>query len=119
MSDAPQQSVSEAFDGLLAGIAALPDSLTIPIEPPIAFQGANYTQIVLREPKIDHVRQAQEQLRSGQNIPHNETNYRMHLVSKVAGVPFPVVQQMGVSRINAAMAFLNLFMFAGLGTGSI
>lgn len=119
MSDNPQQSVSEAFDGLLAGLAALPDSLTIPIEPPIVWQGTTCSQLVLHEPKIDHVRQAQEQLRNGASMPHNETNYRMHLIAKVSGVPFPVVQQMGVSRINAAMAFLNLFMFAGLGTGSI
>jgi hypothetical protein len=106
-----------ALHEVVDGLANLPASLTIPLDPPIEHAGGTYNQIVLQEPKADQVRQAEEQLRAGAHIPHNQTNFRMHLVSKVAGVPFAVAQQMGVARLNMAMGYLNLFLAYGRGTG--
>ena len=107
----------EAFSELLAGLEQIPASLTIPIDPPVNFGGADYAQIVLREPTVDEVRQAEEQLRFGRT-PHAVRNYEIHLVSKCSGVPLPVIQKMGVSRVLAAMAYISIFLGVGRGTGA-
>lgn len=112
-----QIDLTGALHEVVDGLANLPASLTIPLDPPIAHAGTSYTQIILQEPKADQVRQAEEQLRAGAHIPHNQTNYRMHLISKVSGVPFAVAQQMGIARLNTAMGYLNLFLAYGRGTG--
>lgn len=119
MSDAPDVDVRSAFEALVAGIADLPATLTLPIEPAIRHQGADYTRIELREPKADQVRRAEEQLRSGPGLPHNRRNYEIQLVSAVAGVPFAVAQQMGVATLNVAMGYLDAFLAYGRGIGGI
>ena len=111
--------IQAAFESLAAGIAELPSSFTLPIDPPIPHSGTAYDQIILREPKADHVRKAEEQLRNGPHLPHNRRNYEMHLVANVSGAPFAVVQQIGVARLNVAMAYLNSFLDYGQGTGAI
>src|ERR1700743_2703075 len=85
------------FAEMLAGINELPASFTVPIEPPIKFNGVDYAELVLREPSTDQVRRAEEQLKFGE-MPHARRNYIMHLIANVSGVPFPVVQKMGVAH---------------------
>lgn len=109
-------NTDEIFADLLAGLGQMPASLTIPLEPAISFGGTDYTQIMLREPTSDEVRQAEEQLRFGRT-PHAMRNYEMHLVAKAAGVPLPVVQKMPVSRVQAAMMYISIFLGAGRATG--
>ncbi len=113
-TDAPD--ISGALFSLVEGLSEIPESFTVPIAP-IAHAGTTYTEIVLREPKSDHVRRAQEQLRTGPSLPHNVTNYEMHLIANVSGAPFEVVRQMGVARRRVAMTYLDLFLGYGPGIG--
>lgn len=110
-------TADELFAELLEGIGELPSSLTIPLSPEITFGQQTFAELILREPTADQVRQAEEQLRTGPHMPSNQRQYQMHLISKVADVPYPVVQKMPIARLNVAMAFLNLFLSVGPGIG--
>jgi hypothetical protein len=86
----------------------VPPSKTITFAEPIRFDGRDYTEIVLREPRIGEMRQANEQLRNGVTSAALD-NRAMHLISKVTGIPFPVVERLPVSAANEAMVYLGLF----------
>lgn len=93
-----------------------PASYTIEIDPPVTFSGGEYKQLVLREPKAGEVRQADEQLRLGVT-QHALDNRNIHLIAKVAGVPVPVVELLGVTRVKIAMAYIDPFLAYGPETG--
>lgn len=108
-----------ALQELLAGVAELPSSLTIPLEPPIEIPGiGKYDQLVVREPTADEVRQAEEQLRAGEHLPHARRLYQIHLVAKCSGAPVPIVQKLGVAKLQIAYGYVSLFLGAGLGIGA-
>lgn len=112
-----QVSAEQAFADLLQAVADYPASLSIPLVPPVTFDGREYAEITLREPTAEEVRQAEEQLRVGAMLPHAQRNYKIHLVQRASGAPLAVVSKMGVGRLEAAMAYLNLFLRVGQGTG--
>ena len=89
--------------------AEIPSSYTVTLDPPVKYDGRDYRELVLREPRAGEVRQADEQVRNGATMS-NLRNREHHLIAKVSGVPFPVVEQAGVSRITLAMAYLNRFL---------
>lgn len=95
--------------------AEIPPSFTVTLSAPIKVDGREYAELVLREPRQSELRQAQEQLRVGGL--HAVTNYETHLISKVAGVPVPVVEQVGVSRVVLAMRYISRFLDSGQATG--
>jgi Phage tail assembly chaperone proteins, E, or 41 or 14 len=101
----------------LIDLPELPEpSFTIDLEPPVVWNGGEFKQLVLREPRTGEVRQADEQLRGG--ITQAGLQLRsIHLVSKVSGVPVPVIELMGISRLNLAMAYLGPFLNFGPKTG--
>lgn len=119
MTDEIPPDILAAFEALAAGIAEVPASFTLPLDPPIPHSGTTYSEITLREPKADQVRRAEEHLRNGPLLPHNRRNYEMHLVANVSGAPFAVVQQIGIARLNVAVSYLNAFLGYGQGTGLI
>lgn len=86
--------------------------LIIPIDPPIEFQGAQYTQIVLREPTIDQKRAASEHIRNGMNAA-TVVLYEQHLISLVSKAPVGVVGQLKVGVLNRAMTYLDFFLNDG------
>lgn len=94
----------------------LPATFSLELAKPVTFDGREFTTLVLREPRVKEVLQADEQLRHGVN-PGSLRNREIHLVSKVAGVPLPVVEQINISALNAAMAYLNPFLNGGPETG--
>lgn len=94
----------------------IPPTLTIPIDPPVAFEGREYGQIILREPRAGQVRQADEQVRGGVTMAAMRTREH-HLVASVSGLPFPVVERLPVSRVTLAMEYLNRFLAVGRQTG--
>jgi len=112
-----QVSAEQAFADLLQGLSDFPPQLSIPLVPAITFDGREYSEITLREPTAEEVRQAEEQLRVGAMLPHARRNYQIHLVQRASGVPLAVVSKMGVGRLEAAMAYLNLFLRVGQATG--
>jgi hypothetical protein len=94
----------------------LPATFSLELAKPISFDGREFATLVLREPRVKEVLQADEQLRHGVT-PASLRNREIHLVSKVAGVPLPVVEQINISALNAAMAYLNPFLNSGQVTG--
>ena len=106
------------FEEVLQNLADLPATMTLPLDPPIEFNGGQYSSLTLREPTADEARKAEEQLRSNPMLPHNRRNRQIHLVSLVSGVPVPVIQKLGVSKLQTAMVYLNLFLDVGHGTGA-
>lgn len=98
--------------------ADIPPSMTVPIEPPVTFDGKEYRELVLREPKAGEVQQADQQVRNGATMS-NLRNREHHLVAKVSGVPLPVIEKLGISRITLAMEYLNRFLDGGPRTGAI
>jgi hypothetical protein len=113
MADESPLDLSGAFHEVVEGLANIPSSFTLTLAEPIAHAGTTYSELVLREPKADQVRQAEEQLRTGAHLPSNTRNYEMHLIAKASGAPFGVVQQIGIARLNVAMGYLRLFLAYG------
>jgi len=91
-------------------------SFTLVLSRPINFDGREYVQLILQEPTVKHVLRAEEQLRNGVT-QHSLRNREIHLVALTAGVPVPVVEQMRISELNQAMAYISPFLQAGQPTG--
>jgi hypothetical protein len=88
----------------------------IELQKSITFDGHEYAQIVLREPTVKEVMQADEMLKGGVNVGSNR-NRQMHLVAKAAEVPFPVIEQLPISVLTRAMVYIDRFLDAGQETG--
>jgi hypothetical protein len=86
----------------------IPTTMTIDLGTPISFDGREYGQVILREPRIGEVRIANEQLKNGITAAAAEQR-NMHLIAKVSGLPFPVVEQLPISIANKATAYLSVF----------
>lgn len=95
---------------------SLPMSKTIELADPIKFEGHEVLCLVLREPRAKEVLQADEQLRHGVT-PGALRNREIHLVAKCSGQPVPVIEQINISALNAAMAYINPFLNSGQETG--
>jgi hypothetical protein len=93
-------------------------TLTLEISPPIKAGDREYDQLILREPKVIEVRQADMQLRNGVH-PESLRNRSIHLVSRVSGTPVTVVEQLPISTLNRATAYLNGFLELGQAIGEI
>ena len=94
----------------------VPASLTLEINPPIKHAGASYDSFVLREPTIGEVRKSDRYLNGG-ITQESLRNRSIWLISFVSGVPVPVIESCGISTLNRAMAYLNVFLELGRGTG--
>lgn len=94
----------------------LPASLTLALPKPIDFDGQQYTQLILREPKVKDVLRAAEQLRNGVTMAAM-INQKIHLLALVAGVPVPVIEATNISILNKGIAYLDPFLTDGQGTG--
>ena len=90
-------------------------SKTIQITPPISFEGREYTDLVLREPTAGEVLVGDMQLRNGVTQEALRTR-QMHIISRVAGVPVPVIQKLRISQQNEAWAYVSAFLDIGLAT---
>lgn len=93
-----------------------PATLTITLPTAIRFDNREYQDLVLHEPSVKQVLRADEQLRHGVT-PSSMRNREIHLVSLVAGVPVPVIEQLPISTLNRAMAYISPFLTDGQATG--
>lgn len=96
----------------------IPSTCTIEFGRAVRFEDKEFTQLVLREPRVKEVLQADEQLRHGVT-PSSLRNREMHLVAKVAEIPFPVVEMMPITSLLKGMEYLNRFLSFGQRTGEI
>jgi hypothetical protein len=103
-------------DVVSADPARPPPTLTIPIDPPITFNGGTYSSLTLREPTVGQKRVASEQTRHGASIPAVNL-YEIHFISGVSGVPVPVVERLPVTILNRAMSYIDFFLQDGRQTG--
>jgi Phage tail assembly chaperone proteins, E, or 41 or 14 len=94
----------------------LPITKTIVLATPIKYENQEYAQLVLREPRAKEVLQADEHIKNGMNA-WTLRNRQLHLVAKVAAVPFPVIEQLPISALNNAMAYIDRFLVPGQETG--
>jgi hypothetical protein len=86
----------------------LPDQITIVLSPPVTFDGREFSQLVLREPRAGDVLTAEEQVKNSVN-PWTIRNRQMHLVARCADVPFPVVSKLPMRKFNQAWGFVLPF----------
>lgn len=91
--------------------ADLPPSITIPLTRPVTFDGKEYRELVVREPRQSEVTRARGQLKIGGM--QGAANYETHLVAMCADVPVPVIEMAGASRVAWAITFINSFLAAG------
>ncbi len=97
-------------------VAAPPVTLTIPLVPPIVWQGGTHDSITLKEPTAGQKQTATEQLRNSTNAA-TIALYEIYLVSLVSGKPVDVVRLLPVSVLNRAMAYVDFFLQDGRRTG--
>jgi hypothetical protein len=102
----------------------IPRELIIPIDPPINEGPPGHrviSQLVLREPKEAEVRRADQHTEKypAYQVPMRALRVKeLYLVSYVSGVPVPVIEQLGISRIVLAIDYLNRFLVSGRQTGA-
>jgi hypothetical protein len=96
--------------------AAQPETLVIDIDPPITFKGGSYAALPLREPRAGEVRKAEGFMRNGIHAESMRL-YTINLVSTVSNWPILAVEQLPISKLNEAAAFLAGFTEGGLRTG--
>lgn len=88
----------------------LPESLAIPIDPPVEWQGQSHTVLNLREPKAGEVLRAQQNMGGGGRVTFaGVTNERIWLVHFVSGVPYPVAEALPVSVLMEAADYMEGF----------
>ena len=107
--DAPGEDV--VADGL-----DLPDACEMPLDPPLAWNGALVHSLTLREPTADQLRKARAFMRSGVTV-YTHRCYHMHLLESVAGVSAAVVHGLRIRDLTRASRHLERFIAAGRRTG--
>ena len=93
------------------------EELDLDLPEAIVSSGITYATLELTEPTVGMRRRAITALRSG-NTPGNLRQYDIILTAEASGVPFAVIEQVPVSIVNRAAAYLQGFMQGGPETGS-
>ena len=99
-----------------AGEDAPPEATTLPIDPPLAFNGVSYAELDLREPLASEIRKARQLVRTPGSL-FESRRAQMALVTAVSGLPAPVIDALPISRLNEAARLLSRFITAGRPTG--
>lgn len=86
----------------------IPDELLIPFDPPIVFNGKSVDSILLHEPTVGQVEQADKIANGNLNIS-NMRAYQQALIMAVSGQPKQIVGQMKISDVNKAFDWLMGF----------
>jgi len=93
----------------------LADQITIPLPAPVEWNGRHYGELTLIEPRVGHVLFAEQQLKNSTN-PWSLRNRQIHLISKCADLPIPVVEKLPMRAFNEAWSFIVPFFEASLST---
>lgn len=116
MSDALIQRANGNGADLSGEFKEPPPPATLELEVDVTFHAQHITVLRLKEPTGKQMRRAEQELVSGPNA-HTLRMFQMRLIAEVANVPFEVIDQVPVSKLNQAMDFLSLIMDAGRETG--
>lgn len=98
------------------GVARLPETLDIELDPPIEWNNSTYHQIHLEEPTGHMVERAEAELAGNMNV-HTMRKYQIALVSQASNTPRQVIERMRISQIVEASDFLQRFIASGRATG--
>lgn len=93
----------------------LADQITIPLPTPVEWSGRQYNELTLIEPRAGHVLFAEQQLKASTS-PWNLRNRQIHLISKCADLPIPVVEKLPMRVFNEAWNYIVPFFEASLST---
>lgn len=94
-----------------------PDQLDLALPAPLVSGGVTYERLSLCEPTVGMRRRAETALRGGATVA-NARHYQIVLVAEASGLPFDVAEQLPVSMLNDAQAYLQGFIQPGRRTGS-
>lgn len=89
-----------------------PDTLTIPLVPPVSHKGGILDALHLREPTLGEVRLAEALMKALAPSPADERAYQQKLVSLVAGIAPDAVGDLPASKLVQAVQFLEGFILA-------
>ena len=94
-----------------------PDTMTILLDPPVAYGGGEVAELRLREPTGRQVREAEREL--GAEAPWvNAVAYELKLIGLVTGLPTAALDALPIGATNFAAAFLQEFIEAGADLGA-
>jgi hypothetical protein len=89
-----------------------PDTMTITLDPPVAYKGGEIAELVLKEPTARQVRDAEREY--NQDAPWaGAVSYEMKLIGLVAGLTPVALEKLPVGVCNYAATFLQEFVEAG------
>jgi hypothetical protein len=94
-----------------------PDTLEVDLPEPVSYGGVTYSSLNLREPTLGARRKAESAYRSGRTIAATR-HYQILIVAAASDADFGAVENMPVSALNAAEAYLRGFLQPGRPTGS-
>lgn len=106
----------EAFNGTAPATQPGP-TLELPIGAKLTSGAVSYDRLTLREPTVGQRRKAEMALTGGRTAATGR-RYQMILVSEASGVPYGLAEQLPVSVLNAAEAFVLGFIEGGPRTGN-
>lgn len=89
-----------------------PANLVIELDEPIEHQGAQVTELRLREPKAFEVVRAETELKGGMT-PDSLRRYQISLVCLVSGVDRKFIEKLPIRKLNEASAYVQGFIEAG------
>lgn len=105
----------EAFNSAGPAASAGP-TLELPIGAKLTSGAISYDKLTLREPTVGQRRKAETAIAAGRTAASGR-RYQMILVSEASGVPYALAEQLPVSVLNAAEAFVLGFIEGGPKTG--
>jgi Phage tail assembly chaperone proteins, E, or 41 or 14 len=97
---------------------SFPRTLDIVIDPPIEFGGKTYDSLHLEEPTAKQVRVAEVEF-VGDYGPQHFRNFQVALISQVSNVPRGAIEDMRISQLLEAYAFLRHYSGHGPAIGQI
>ena len=107
--DDPYEDIDQANE-------APPDTLDLPIEPPLTWNKGSYPSLPLREPTAEELRKARGFMRSGVT-PYTHRSYQMELLQMVTGFNPAIIHGLRIRTLTEASRHLALFIAAGRRAG--
>ena len=89
-----------------------PDTMTITLDPPVAYRGGEIAQLDLREPKAREVREAEREY-STEAPWAGAMAYELRLIGMVTGLNQMALDALPIGATNYASTFLQEFVEAG------
>ena len=93
----------------------IPATLTIALDPPVVVNKVEFAEIVLREPTLSQVRDAHMKIDDAVSpSPGSMRDYELTFVAGVSGKGRPIVEELPVRALRAAVIYLERWIGAEL-----